>query len=305
MGGDLGRPLERLRVDGGLTRSASLMQAQADLLQAPVELYPSPDATALGVAAFARLGSGAAASPEEAVGQWSPVAVFEPRMSADEAAERLGRWERAATALAELGSAVRMSDDPFDRDAVIVGGGVVGTAIARELSRFEHRCTLLEAGPDVGAGTSKANTALLHTGFDSKPGTLESRLVQRGYELLSEYAPSAGIPLELTGALLVAWNAAEEAELDGIVERSQANGYGAIRRLGLEELRELEPHLGRGAPGALEVPDEGIICPFTTTLAYATEAVANGCELRLERPLTGVERLTGGGFRVHTRSGDS
>ncbi len=105
MGGDLGPPLERLRVDGGLTRSASLMQAQADLLQAPVEVYPSPHATALGVAAFARLGSGAAASPEEAVGQWSPVAVYEPRMSADEAAERLGRWERAATALAELGSA--------------------------------------------------------------------------------------------------------------------------------------------------------------------------------------------------------
>lgn len=104
IGGDLGRPLERLRVDGGLTRSASLMQAQADLLQAPVELYPSPDATALGVAAFARLGSGAATSPEGAVGQWSPVAVFEPRMPADEAAERLGRWERAATALAELGS---------------------------------------------------------------------------------------------------------------------------------------------------------------------------------------------------------
>ncbi len=104
MAGDLGQPLERLRVDGGLTRSTSLMQAQADLLQAPVEVYPSPDATALGVGAFARLGSGAAGTPEEAVGEWSPVSVFEPLMSADEARERLARWERAATALAELGS---------------------------------------------------------------------------------------------------------------------------------------------------------------------------------------------------------
>src|SRR5207247_2659687 len=85
------------------------------------------------------------------------------------------------------------------------GGGVVGTAIARELSRFELRCTLVEAAADVGAGTSKANTALLHTGFDAEPGTLEAKLVPRGRELLNEYAGQVGIPLELTGALLVAW----------------------------------------------------------------------------------------------------
>jgi glycerol kinase len=99
---DMGRPLERLRVDGGLTRSSALMQAQADLLQAPVELYPSPDATALGVGAFARLGNGGAATPAEAVGDWAPAAVFEPHMSADEANERLAQWHAAALALAEL-----------------------------------------------------------------------------------------------------------------------------------------------------------------------------------------------------------
>ena len=102
MGDDAGRRLERLRVDGGLTRSAALMQAQADLLQAPVERYPSADATALGAGALARLGAGAAGSPAEAVGDWAPAAVFEPRMGADEAAERLGRWEAAAAALAQL-----------------------------------------------------------------------------------------------------------------------------------------------------------------------------------------------------------
>jgi glycerol kinase len=103
MGNDMGRPLERLRVDGGLTRSSALMQAQADLLQAPVELYPSADATALGVGALARLGSGTAHTPAEAVGDWAPAAVFEPRMAGDEAEERLARWEAAAGALAELG----------------------------------------------------------------------------------------------------------------------------------------------------------------------------------------------------------
>ncbi|HKD34744.1 MAG TPA: FGGY family carbohydrate kinase [Gaiellaceae bacterium] len=102
MGEDVGRPLERLRVDGGLTRSSALMQAQADLLQAPVELYPSADATALGVGALARLGTGSASSPAEAVGAWTSPATFEPRMRAAEAEDRLAKWEAAARALAEL-----------------------------------------------------------------------------------------------------------------------------------------------------------------------------------------------------------
>jgi glycerol kinase len=102
MADDLGRPLERLRVDGGLSRSAVLMQAQADLLQVPVDRYPSADATALGVGAFARLGAGAARTPAEAVGDWTPAGRFEPRMAPDEAAERLERWHAAAVALAAL-----------------------------------------------------------------------------------------------------------------------------------------------------------------------------------------------------------
>jgi glycerol-3-phosphate dehydrogenase len=190
-----------------------------------------------------------------------------------------------------------------DRDAVIIGGGVVGTAIARELSGFELRLTLLEAGADVGAGTSKANTALLHTGFDAKPGSLESRLVRRGHELLSTHAPAVGIPLERTGALLVAWSAEQRERFEGIIERSHANGYRAIRVLGVEELRAREPHMGSGVRGALEVPDEGIICPFTSTLAFATEAVLAGCDLRVGAAVTAIDRLEGGGFRLRTRSG--
>ena len=99
---DTGRALQRLRVDGGLTRSNALLQAQADLLQAPVERYPSPDATAIGVGALAMLGAGAASSAVDAVGQWRPAAVVGPRMGPDEAGERLARWEAAAAALAAL-----------------------------------------------------------------------------------------------------------------------------------------------------------------------------------------------------------
>ena len=190
-----------------------------------------------------------------------------------------------------------MSDPAPERDVVIVGGGVVGTAIARELSQFELRCTLVEASADVGAGTSKANTALLHTGFDAEPGTLESRLVPRGRLLLAEYAERVGIPLERTGALLVAWNEEHLAAFPGIVERAQANGYDAIREVPIDELYRREPHLGPGATGALEVPDEGLVCPFTTPLAYATEAVLAGCQLLTRSPVTAVERFVGG-FRL-------
>jgi glycerol-3-phosphate dehydrogenase len=191
----------------------------------------------------------------------------------------------------------------MDRDVVIVGAGVVGAAIARELTRFELDVTLLEGGPDVGAGTSKANTALLHTGFDAKPGTLESRLVARGHRLLSEYARAAGIPVEPTGALLVAWDEQQRGEFAGIVERSRANGYDAIRELARDELYRREPSLGPGAVAALEVPDEGLVCPFTTPLAFATEAVLAGCELRRGAAVTAVERLPGGGFRVEAGGG--
>jgi glycerol-3-phosphate dehydrogenase len=191
-----------------------------------------------------------------------------------------------------------------DRDIVIIGAGVVGAAIARELSRFELRCTLVEACADIGAGTSKANTALLHTGFDAKPGTLESRLVRRGHELLTDYAPKAGIPMERTGALLVAWNEEERSEFPGIVERAHANGYAAIREVEVEELYSLEPHLGPGARGGLAVPDEGIVCPFTTPLAFATEAVLAGCELRVGTAAMSVEPFEQRGFRVRTNRGE-
>jgi glycerol-3-phosphate dehydrogenase len=173
-------------------------------------------------------------------------------------------------------------------DVAVIGAGVVGTAIARELSRYRLRCALIEAAADVGTGTSKANTALLHTGFDAKPGTLEARLVRRGHELLMAYGPQAGIPIEHLGALLVAWDAAQLAALPGIAESAARNGYAATCPVSVEELYAMEPHLGFGARGALAIPDESIICPFTTPLAFATEAVLNGTTLALDSPVAAL-----------------
>jgi glycerol-3-phosphate dehydrogenase len=186
-------------------------------------------------------------------------------------------------------------------DVAVVGAGVVGTAIARGLARYRLRCVLLEAGPDVGAGTSKANTAILHTGFDAKPGTREAALVRRGRELLLEEGPGLGIPIEQTGALLVAWTDAEVAALPGIAARARENGWSDVRPVARDELYRREPSLGQGALAGLEVPGEGIICPWTPPLAFATEALAGGVELRLDSAVSSARRVpsAGPGAWVH------
>jgi glycerol-3-phosphate dehydrogenase len=185
-------------------------------------------------------------------------------------------------------------------DVAIIGGGDVGAALARELARFELRTALLETG-DVGAGTSKANTAILHTGFDAKPGTLEARLVARGHELLLAYADEVGIPLERTGALLVAWNEAEVERLPEIEQSARACDYERARPLAVDELYRREPHLGRGALGALEIPDEFIVCPWTPPLAFATQALLAGVDVRRYEPVLAVSKATGGaGWQLRT-----
>ncbi len=192
-------------------------------------------------------------------------------------------------------------EGPFD--VAVVGAGAVGCAIARELTRHGARCALIEAGPDVGAGTSKANTAIHHTGFDAKPGTIEAPLVRRGYELLEAYASEVGIPLDGTGALMVAWNPEQRDALAGIESTARENGRDDVRPVEVEELYLREPELGPEAQGALEIPGEGIVCPFTTTLAYATEALSGGCELILNAAVAAVERRDEGTHRIVTGRG--
>ncbi len=193
-------------------------------------------------------------------------------------------------------------------DVAVVGAGVVGSAIARELSRYQLRCALVEAGPDVGAGASKASTAIWHTGFDARPGALEARLLRRGYALLAEFMPQAGIPVERLGGLLVAWTEDERQALPALLEKAHQNGVADVRLVSADELYRREPHLGPGALGGLFVPGEAILCTFTLPLAYATQAVLNGAALKLNRPVRqitveadGVYRLEGPGGSVRAR----
>ncbi|WP_234314648.1 NAD(P)/FAD-dependent oxidoreductase [Streptomyces sp. NRRL F-5135] len=178
-------------------------------------------------------------------------------------------------------------------DVAVVGAGIVGAALARELSGHELTVALVEARADVGDGTSKANTAILHTGFDAEPGTLESRLVARGYHLLSAYAEATGIPVERTGALLVAWDREELGVLPRLKEKAEANGYQHCRLVDADEVYRAVPALGEGALGGLTVPDESVICTWTTNLALATDARRRGTELLLRHAVTGVRRDDG------------
>ena len=189
-------------------------------------------------------------------------------------------------------------------DVAIIGAGVVGTAIARELSRYQLSVTLLDAGNDIGTGTTKANTAILHTGFDAVPGSLESRLLQRGYSLLTDYAAQADIAVERLGALLIAWTPEQQRALPGIVDKAEQNGYTAIRPVSSDALYRREPHLQPGALAALEIPDESIICPWTTPLAYATEAVRAGVRLRLNTAVTAISQAPEGWRALATTRGE-
>jgi glycerol-3-phosphate dehydrogenase len=161
---------------------------------------------------------------------------------------------------------------------------------------------LVEARADVGDATSKANTAILHTGFDATPGTLEANLVRRGYELLSSYAVGAGIPVERVGAVLVAWDDEQLAALPRLQAKALANGYPHGELVDADEVYRRLPHLGAGALGGLVIPDESIVCSWTSALAFATEAVHRGTRLLLGHRVTGVDvgvdetvlRTTGG-----------
>lgn len=179
-------------------------------------------------------------------------------------------------------------------DVIVVGGGIVGCAIARSLAGTNLSVTLLEARDDVGDGTSKANTALLHTGYDANPETLESQLVARGYELLGDYAQQTGIPVERTGALLVAWAGEEIDALPDLKEKAERNFYHRCEIIGADEVYQRVPELGPGVLGGLTVPGESIICTWTTNLALATDAVARGASLMRGARVTGV--VAGAGY---------
>ncbi|AKK27159.1 NAD(P)/FAD-dependent oxidoreductase [Mycobacterium sp. EPa45] len=192
---------------------------------------------------------------------------------------------------------------PTAYDVVVIGAGIVGSAIARELSGHQVSVALVEGRDDVGDGTSKANTAILHTGFDAKPGTVESVMVHRGYHLLSDYAARTGIPVEHTGAILVAWDQEQLDALPGLQTKAEDNGYHDCEIIDAAAVYAQIPNLGPGALGGLTVPDESIICTWTVNLALATDAVNRGTVLLTGHRVDGAD-VGPDATTVHTGGGE-
>ncbi|MBI3503603.1 MAG: NAD(P)/FAD-dependent oxidoreductase [Proteobacteria bacterium] len=187
-------------------------------------------------------------------------------------------------------------------DVAVVGAGVVGCAIARELSRYQLRTILIEARSDLGDGASKGNSAILSTGADTPFGTLECRLVTRGHERYLAEAPALGLPFLAIGSLTVAWNAEEMQRLTAMQAETLAAGFTTGQLVGRDEIYARAPRLAPGAVAAIWEPDEGIVDPFSTPYAYALDAVANGVEYRSDSPVTAAARRDGA-WRLDTPGG--
>ena len=163
-------------------------------------------------------------------------------------------------------------------DILIAGAGVTGGMIARELTKYGHKVCLLEKENDVSMGATKANSAIVHAGFDAVPGTLKAKLNVRGVELMKKVCKELNVPLKNNGALVVAFSEEEIPHLNELLERGVANGVPELRVVGREELVEIEPNIGDSAVGALVAPTSSIVCPYELTIAGVENAVTNGAE---------------------------
>lgn len=175
-------------------------------------------------------------------------------------------------------------------DILIIGAGVVGCAAARRFALAGAKVVLLEKGADILSGASKANSAILHTGFDAPADSLELRCMQAGYREYLEIREAFNLSVVETGAMVVAWNEHERAALDGIEAQARENGVTDVERLGQQAIRALEPHLSTAALEALLVPREHVIDPWSPFLAYMIQAQSLGAEFHF------LTEVTGGAF---------
>ncbi|MEZ5831613.1 MAG: NAD(P)/FAD-dependent oxidoreductase [Dongiaceae bacterium] len=171
--------------------------------------------------------------------------------------------------------------------AVIIGGGVVGCAIFRRLAMAGLQPILVEAAADILDGASKGNSALLHTGFDAPEGSVELSCIQAGYREYLDIKDRLNLPLVESGGLVVAWDEEQLAKLPAIVEKAHRNGVGDVAQIDRNELRRREPYLSARCLGAVHVPGEHIIDPWSAPLAYAHQGLAHGGRILRRCSVTG------------------
>lgn len=165
-------------------------------------------------------------------------------------------------------------------DVAIIGAGVIGALTARELSKYNLKTVLLEATNDVAMGASKANSGIVHAGFDAKPGTLKAELNVKGCLMMEELCKKLSVPYKKNGSLVVAFSEEEMHTLKDLYDRGVANGVPELRIIDKDELKAVEPNLSENVFGALDAESAGIVCTYELTIAATENAVVNGVEFK-------------------------
>lgn len=188
-------------------------------------------------------------------------------------------------------------------DCIIIGGGVIGCAVARFLSRYEGKFCLLERESDIACGTTKANSAIIHAGFDAAFGSKMAAYNVRGSCMMPELSKELDIPFKRNGSLVVCPAREDLPKLQALYENGVKNGVEGLRILTAEELHAMEPNVVDSAVAALYAPTGGIVCPFRMTQALAENAAGNGVEFKLSTPVSGVSKCADGTWQVETETG--
>jgi len=176
-------------------------------------------------------------------------------------------------------------------DALIIGGGVCGAAIAMHLSKYEIECCLVERENDIAMGTTKANSGIIHAGYDPEPGTLMAKLNVRGNEMAHTLCKDLGVPFKAVGSLVVAFDDGDLEHIKRLYDRGVENGVQGMSILDGEEVASLEPSLSPEIKGALYAPSAGVVNPWQFCIAMAEAAAANGVEFKLGAEVTAIEKL--------------
>ena len=188
-------------------------------------------------------------------------------------------------------------------DVLIIGGGVTGSAIARELSRYDLKTALFEKGEDVCSGTSKANSGIAHAGFDAAPGSLKAKMNIRGSQMMEELSWKLDFPYKRNGSLVLCFDEKDRPRLEKLLQQGKENGVEGLEILEKKELLALEPALSEEVVCALHAPTGGIVCPFKLTIALAENAAVNGVEFHLNEGVKRVQPGTVEGYTVETGKG--
>lgn len=189
-------------------------------------------------------------------------------------------------------------------DVVVIGAGAVGCAIARELSKYKVRVLVVEKNEDIGGDASKSNSAIIHTGYDAAPGTLESQLVVAANPMYDEITKDLDVPFDRIGAILPAITDEQFAGLPAIKEKAFKNNVYDIEYKSAKELLEMEPNLNPEVKGGLYIPRESIIDPFILVQAMAENAAENGVEFWLNAKVTDIKTENGKIKSVVTEKGE-